>query len=211
MPAYRVSLKSEFADQAIDVWEFDEELACALAADLLAEDSLVNRADMTAVPVEPSFLPLNQAWRVGDWIACPWAIVRAEYARAMSKWDLNDTPPSESVERIIHFLETGARPWPLEPVGIRLGYRWLWAVVLQDHTNPREQLVLDIRYWLPAFERGLDVAGLLNYTEFPSKAPIGPLQTSLLLDDGRVVGAVMSLEPGSDYWTLWESIWDDPR
>lgn len=211
MPAYRVSLKGEFTDPTIDVWAFDEESARSQAADLLAEDYLVNRTDTTAVPIEPSFLPLSQAWRVGDWIACPWAIVRAEYARATSEFDLTDRPPSEYVEPIIQFLETGARPWPLEPVGIRLGHRWLWAIVLEDHADPREQSMLDMRYWLPAFEQGLEVADLLNHTEFPSKAAIGPHRASLLLDDGRIVGVVMCLEQGSDYWTQWETIWDDPR
>lgn len=207
MPAYRVSLKGEFVDPTVDVWDFDEESACAHAADLLAEDCLVNQADMTAVPIEP-FIPLQEAWRVGDWIASPWAVVHADYARIDSEWELHAEPPSAKVEEIVRLVSQAAAI-PVEPVEITHDRGWSWAVTLRRRDG--SESALDMRFWLPAFEAGLDVA------EWSPPVPdnIAPKPEAahlLVAPDGRLVGVVMGLEMvfgGCGGWDKRAVVWRD--
>ncbi|MBK7916477.1 MAG: hypothetical protein IPJ94_09485 [Chloroflexi bacterium] len=112
--------------------------------------SLADIDDATAVPVDP-FIGMHDAWRVGDWIINPWAIIHADYARIAS--DYEHTLPN--TDRVILFVES-VQAAPAEPVAIRVDTNGRYSVVMR-HADFAER-ELSVTFWLPAWEMGLDGA-----------------------------------------------------
>lgn len=197
MPAWSVRIKNENVDEAVEVWDFDEASAKDQACNwLLGMYTLADIDDTTAVPVEP-FFGMHDAWRVGDWIINPWAIIHADYARIAS--DYEHTVPN--TDRIIPFVES-VQAAPAEPVAIRVDTSGRYSVVMRGGADFAER-ELAVMFWLPAWEMGLDWGALPN--DLPDIADL-PRNTHLLLDGDRVVGLAMGLR--SQY--IWTELWRAP-
>lgn len=200
MPAYLVHIKNEYMDETAEVWDLDKERAISQAGDLLGAYSLADTADATAVAIEP-YIPLHEAWRVGDWIASPWAVIHADYARVASDYELTETPPDAGI--VIQFLET-AQAVPAEPVEIRLDHGGRYSVVMRRADNER---AMAVEFWLPAWEMGLDWGAPRPGEAFP--VPSTSDAVHLLTANGRVVGVVMGLRFDRLCHT-WKTLWRDP-
>lgn len=179
MPVYKIIIPN--SDETETLWAADED-------DAVYEGGYGLSGDVTAVPVDETFIPLSQAWQAGDWIASPYALIHSRYARITEPVTAN-VLPNDKVDALIAWART-ALAVEADPVKIVCNPPW-WSVIfeVEDSLGTR-QVSVGCDFWLPAFECGLGIKAAERDQDVPGELMVSDM--FLLTDaDGGIVGVIM--------------------
>lgn len=178
MPFFKVTTTYER-----DYWAEDEADALSMARYEMPHEDEVQVAE--AGP----FFPVYEGFMIGDWVCAYAVMVNQSHGRLLSeREDRPSIAAAASVESIVNSMGKGAVK--LEPAAIGRDEMGFHSIGLD---SPVGRHWIDMRYWLQAFECGLELAVAADNPSL-----------FVLLDGGQPVGAVMGLRQGKSI-ILWEA------